>query len=61
MRKNSKLNCPIYKYDLEHNLISEYYSISEAARQHNIKADTLRHRINRQQIVNGFIFSRVKE
>jgi len=60
MRRNSKLNCPIYKYDLKNNLISEYYSISDAARQHNMSADSLRYQINKHQIVNGFLFSRVK-
>lgn len=57
MRHN--IRCvPIYKYDVQGNLIEQYFSISEAARQNNIDKDVLRDRINRNKIIEGFIYSR---
>lgn len=59
MRHNSKCT-NIYKYDLNGNLIASYFSISEAARQNNLKPDFLRSRINRHKEVDGFLYSRDK-
>ena len=49
---NSK---PVYKYDLEYNLIETYYSRSEAERQNNFKKEFLRTRLNTP--IEGYIYS----
>lgn len=56
--KHSKRCCPIYKYTIEGQLIDTYYSIKEAARQHNIQEATLRYRIKKGIETCGFIFTR---
>ena len=56
--RHSKRCLPIYKYDMNHNLVQTYYSIEDAARNNDINGDALRYRINKGQMVNGFLFSR---
>lgn len=56
--RHSKRCTTIYKYDSKGNLVNSYFSISEAARQNNIVADLLRHKINKGKEVGGFLYSR---
>lgn len=57
--RHSKRCSSIYKCDLAGNLIKQYFSISEAARQENIEKDKLRYNINTNKEVNGYIYKRV--
>ncbi len=57
MRHNK--NCvKIYKIDSNNNVVKEFYSISEAARDNNIKADHMRYILNSSKPLNGFTYSR---
>lgn len=58
MRHNRKCS-PIYKYDMDGKLITQYYSISDAARQNGFSVDWIRQRINRKKEVEGYIYSKI--
>lgn len=54
-----KSNCsPIYKYTVNGDLIAQYYSISDAARQNGFSADWLRHKINSKKEIEGCLYLR---
>lgn len=55
MAENHYKSIPIYKYDLQGNLLEKYLSRAEAERQNNLKKEYLRHRIDVP--INGFIYS----
>lgn len=57
MRHNRRC-CTIYQYTQDGELVHTYYSINEAAICNNMSSDALRHKINKHQTVNGFIFSK---
>lgn len=57
MRHNNKCRV-VYKYDLQFNLIQEYYSRSEAERQNGYKKEYLRNKLDKE--INGFIYSELK-
>lgn len=57
MRHNSRC-CSISKCDLNGNVLTTYYSISDAARHADVGVDWLRHKIKYHKEVNGFIYVR---
>lgn len=58
MSMSNKRCKKVYKYDLNHNLIDEYYSRSEAERKNDMKREFLRCRLDRP--INGYIYSHTK-
>lgn len=56
--RHSRHCCAVYQYTQNGELVHTYYSIQDAARYNDINGDALRYRINKHQLVNGYIFSR---
>lgn len=59
MRKNSIYNIPVYVYDSNGKLISEFISNSEASRYYGFKKDSLSHLLKRRHciIMNNMLFT----
>lgn len=58
MRHNKKC-CKICKTDLEGNIIEQYFSISEAARQNNITTDKMRYIVNKNLILQNCLYCKI--
>lgn len=58
MKHNSKCS-PVYKCNANGDIVAQYYSISDAARQNGYSADWLRHKINWKKEVEGYTYTRV--
>lgn len=51
----------IFQYDLEHNLIKEWKSVSECTSYHNFCRDTLRKHIIKRKVLKGYYFEYSKK
>ena len=60
LRKTNYRNQRIYKYDLNFNLINEYWSRSECERQNGFKKEFLRTRVNSETPLDGYYYRNTK-
>lgn len=58
--QQKRLGRPVYKYDLDFNLIEEYPARAEAERQHNMKKEQLRSKIDKKTPFKGYYWKHIK-
>lgn len=62
LKKNHGRAKPVYKYDLNWNLIKKYYSISECERDNDIKKEGLRYKLDKKTPLGEYYYvTKVKD